>query len=67
MNKEQRQVLAELRHQGYAVIIWSPEELGDASVNQVQDRSIELGHRVIEDLQCPPTCPTCGNVCICTI
>lgn len=51
MTPEQRKVIQELRHSGHAVIIWTPEELGTASVNRVQDRSIELGHEVIEDLQ----------------
>ena len=40
-----------LREQGYAVIVWSPEELKGASPKKVEDRSIELGWDVIEDLK----------------
>lgn len=51
MTPEQAEMVRQLRSEGYAVIIWTPEELGTASVNRVQDRSIELGHEIIEDLQ----------------
>lgn len=40
-----------LRHLGYAVIIWTPAELEDADPRRVEDRSVELGWQVIEDLQ----------------
>lgn len=43
--------LAQLRDQGFAVIVWTPDELGDANPRTVEDRSIELGHEVIRDLQ----------------
>ena len=46
----QLKVLKEMRDAGYAVIVWSPEELGSASPDKVQDRSIELGREVISDL-----------------
>lgn len=45
------EALAQLRNQGYAVIVWTPDELGDANPRTVEDRSIELGHEVIRDLQ----------------
>ena len=50
MTEEQKKAIKELRHAGYAVIVWTPEELGEADAKRVQDRSIELGHEVIEDL-----------------
>lgn len=50
MNNEQLKVVRELGHEGYAVIIWSPEELGNASVKDVEDRSIELGYDIINSL-----------------
>jgi hypothetical protein len=50
MTNEQRNVIRELTNQGYAVIIWTPEELGNASVKDIQDRSIELGHDIINSL-----------------
>lgn len=51
MTDKQREALRELRDSGYAVIVWTPEELGNADVNRVQDRLIELGFEVISDLQ----------------
>jgi hypothetical protein len=51
MNKEQREIIEQLRHEGYAVIVWSPEELEGASRRHVEDRSVELGWEVIEALK----------------
>lgn len=50
MNNEQMSALASLSSEGYAVIVWTPEELGDVSARLVEDRSIELGHQIIDDL-----------------
>ena len=50
MNNEQMSALASLSREGYAVIVWTPEELGNASASKVEDRSIELGHQIIDDL-----------------
>ena len=51
MTEAQRQALRELRHAGYAVITWTPSELGTANPRRVEDRSIEFGFAVIEDLK----------------
>lgn len=51
MKPEYLEVLRNLRHEGHAVIIWTPEELGDASPRRVEDRLIELGHEVIDCLK----------------
>jgi hypothetical protein len=51
MTPEQTTAIAQLRDTGYAVIIWTPAELGTASPDRVEDRSIELGWDVIADLQ----------------
>ena len=51
MTHEQLQVIRDLRHAGYAICIFSPEELDGASVNIVQGRLAELGNEVIEDLK----------------
>lgn len=42
--------IQELRNQGYAVIIWSPEEFEgkDLRAKDIQDRSIEFSHQMIE-------------------
>jgi hypothetical protein len=42
---------AEARARGYAVVIFTPEELEGASPNRVQDRLIELAWDVISDLK----------------
>jgi hypothetical protein len=47
---EQMKTLISLSNDGYAVIVWTPEELGDVSARLVEDRSIELGHQIIDDL-----------------
>jgi hypothetical protein len=51
MTPAEREVIAELRSRGFAVIIWTPEELAGASRKHVEDRSVELGWQVIEDLK----------------
>lgn len=51
MTPAEREVIAELRSRGFAVIIWTPEELAGASQKHVEDRSVELGFQVIEDLK----------------
>lgn len=40
-----------LRHSGHAVIIWTPQELQGVNPRKVEDRSIELGYDIIEDLK----------------
>lgn len=49
MTNEQIKTLASLSNDGYAVIVWTPEELGDVSARLVEDRSITLGYQIIED------------------
>lgn len=51
MTEEQTKVVRELRHAGYAVIIWTPEEMKEVNPRRVEDRLIELGHEVIADLK----------------
>ena len=51
MTATQQQAIQELRNAGYAVVIWTPEELGDVNPRRVEDRSIELGYDVIENLK----------------
>jgi hypothetical protein len=51
MTPEERVVIADLRSRGFAVIVWTPEELAGASRKLVEDRSVELGWQVIEDLK----------------
>lgn len=48
---EEQQALNALRFRGYAVIVWSPDELAGVDPSKVEDRSIELGWDVIEVLK----------------
>jgi hypothetical protein len=51
MTDEQQRVIRELRNEGCAVIVWTPEELEGASAKHVQDRSIEVGWSIIDALK----------------
>jgi len=51
MTREQLEVIRALRHEGYAVIVWTPDELQGVKAHYVECLSIERGHQIIEDLQ----------------
>lgn len=51
MKPEFMNAIAQLRQEGYAVIVWTPDELGTAPARRVEDRSVELGWDVIDALQ----------------
>lgn len=51
MKPSQLELIQQLRTLGYAVIIWTPEEVRNANPVRVEDRLIELGWDVIADLQ----------------
>ena len=51
MKQHQQNVIDELRNEGWLVCLWTPGELGDCNVSQVEDRVIELGNEVIDNLQ----------------
>lgn len=40
--KEWQDAIDEMRQEGFAVIVWTPDELGDTSPDFVEERSIEL-------------------------
>lgn len=46
-----RQIVSELRIEGYAVVLFSPDELGTATAKSLENRLVELGNEAIEDLQ----------------
>ena len=50
LTEKELNMLRELRNRGYAVIIWTPDELKGANRSHVEDRSIELGYQIIDDL-----------------
>ena len=51
MTQKETKAVAALRNRGYAVIIWTPEEIGTVNPRRLEDRSVELGWEVIEDLK----------------
>ena len=51
MKQEYRQAINAMRDEGYLVIIWTPEELGDIAASHVEDMLIERGNDMIEQLQ----------------
>lgn len=50
LSPSQLTALQELASNGWAVIVWTPEELGNASAVEVEDRSIEIGHQIIAEV-----------------
>lgn len=42
MTPEQSKAIQELRAQGWAVILWTPEELGEIDPSSVEDQSIQF-------------------------
>ena len=51
MIPDQIKVLQQLSDEGYAVCIWTPEELQGVPPHKVEDNCAELGYHVIEDLK----------------
>ena len=47
MTEDQWHVIRELRHEGYAVCIFTPEELGNADSSRVEDAMCEKGNEII--------------------
>ena len=43
--------IQELKDEGYAIVLFNPEELEGAEADRVEDRLIELGWEVIFDLK----------------
>jgi hypothetical protein len=41
--------VGELRSDGYAVIIWTPEELGDCPPDRIEEISIERGWELLNE------------------
>lgn len=51
MTQEQMKAIEELRTLGYAVVLFTPEELEEADAGRVEDRLVEVGWDVIFDLK----------------
>ena len=51
MKNEWQQTIREMRLEGYAVVVFTPEEIGDASASFAEDIMIERGWQYIESDQ----------------
>lgn len=47
MKKEWMKMIREMQNDGYAVIVWTPDELMDASPGWVEERSIAYGYEYL--------------------
>lgn len=47
MKKEWMKMIREMQNDGYAVIVWTPEELMDVSPGWVEERSISYAHEYL--------------------
>lgn len=54
MKEEWKKVLREMRDAGHAVIIWTPEELGDVDPEWVEECSISYGNEYLLDYETAP-------------
>ncbi len=48
MTKEQSKTIQDMRHDGYAVVVWNPDELRGVDPTRVEDHMIEKGGDYIE-------------------
>jgi hypothetical protein len=49
LTKEETKMIQNLRARGFAVIVWTPEELEGVCPKHVQEESLELGWDIIEE------------------
>lgn len=54
MKEEWKKAIKEMRDEGYAVIVWTPEELGDTDPDWVMDASISYGNEYLIDYEDAP-------------
>ena len=54
MKDEWKKVVKEMIDEGYAVIVWTPEELGDVDPDWVMDASISYGSEYLLDYEMAP-------------
>jgi hypothetical protein len=54
MKKEWIEMLREMRSEGYAVIVWTPDELQDVDPQWVEDASISYGNEYLIEYEHAP-------------
>ena len=47
ITEAQQEAINELRDAGYCVVIWTPKELGDADIGDLEDIVIERGNEYL--------------------
>jgi len=50
LTEQERKTINKIRNKGFAVVVFTEEELNGASQEHVEDRLVELGWEVIECL-----------------
>ena len=48
LTQQDLEALRSLRHRGFAVAVWTPEELGTLAPRHLEDSVVEHGNMVIE-------------------
>lgn len=51
LNQEQIKMIQTLKQDGYAVVIFTPDELGEVDACDVEDGMIQRGWNIIESLK----------------
>ena len=51
MREEYFKILKDMRVDGWLVVAWTPEEVGDIQTDHIEDLLIERGNDIIEQLQ----------------
>ena len=46
-----KMTVAELREAGYCVVMWAPDELGDADIGDLEDIVIQRGNEYLEQFK----------------
>lgn len=54
MKEEWKNVLREMRDEGYAVIVWTPDEMGDVDPGGLEEASISFGIDYLIDYEDAP-------------
>lgn len=51
MTPEQQKVVDELRDEGYCLVIWTPEEIGEADIDDLESLMTERGSCYLDDFK----------------
>lgn len=51
MTKEQQQIIDQLRDQGYAISIFTPEEIGEIRADLIEDAMVIAGNHALDQFK----------------